>query len=210
MCYWRVMFTGLVEGIGRLESLEHRAGGTRLIIGAGPISEGLHDGDSVAVNGCCLTVVARDAGRLCFDVLAETLRRTNLGDVRPGGAVNLERALAADARLGGHFVSGHIDAAAPILRWEPSGPDWVLDIAIPEGGDRYVVEKGSAAIDGISLTIAGVEHGRMRFWIIPHTRDVTALAERLPGDRVNLEFDILAKYVEKILACRADPPIKGG
>lgn len=204
------MFTGLVEGIGRIESLERLASGTRLIVDAGRIADGLREGDSVAVNGCCLTVVARDTGRLCFDVLAETLRRTNLGDVRPGGAVNLERALAADARLGGHFVSGHIDVAAPILRWEPSGPDWVLDVAIPEGGDRYVVEKGSAAIDGISLTIAAAERGLMRFWIIPHTREVTALAERRTGDRVNLEFDILAKYVEKILACRSDPPIKGG
>lgn len=204
------MFTGLVEGIGRLESLERRGGGTRLVVDAGRVADGLREGDSVAVNGCCLTVVAQDAHRLSFDVLAETLRRTNLGDVRPGGAVNLERALAADARLGGHFVSGHIDVAAPILRWEPSGADWVLDVAIPEGGDRYVVEKGSAAVDGISLTVAAVERGKMRFWIIPHTRDVTALADRRPGDRVNLEFDILAKYVEKILACRADPPIKGG
>ncbi len=204
------MFTGLVEGIGRIESLDRRTGGTRLVVDAGVLADGLREGDSVAVNGCCLTAVAIDAGRICFDVLAETLRRTNLGDVRLGGAVNLERALAASARLGGHFVSGHIDAAAPIVRWEPSGPDWVLDVAIPEGGDRYVVEKGSAAIDGISLTVAAVERGLMRFWIIPHTRDVTALAERRAGDRVNLEFDILAKYVEKILACRADPPIKGG
>ena len=107
-------------------------------------------------------------------------------------------------------MSGHIDVAAPILTWEPSGQDWVLDIAIPEGGDRYVVEKGSIAIDGISLTVASVERGRIRIWIIPHTRDITALAERRAGDRVNLEFDILSKYVEKILACRSDPPIKGG
>ncbi|HPA20447.1 MAG TPA: riboflavin synthase [Verrucomicrobiae bacterium] len=204
------MFTGLVEGTGRIESLERRSGGTRLIVNAGHIAAGLREGDSVAVNGCCLTVVLADSDRLCFDVLNETLRRTNLGDIRPSGLVNLERALAANARLGGHFVSGHIDVAAPILTWEPSGPDWVLDVAIPEGGDRYVVEKGSVAIDGISLTVAAVERGQMRIWIIPHTREVTALAERRPGDRVNLEFDILAKYVEKILACRADPPIKGG
>jgi len=180
------------------------------MVDAGSIAEGLREGDSVAVNGCCLTVVALEGSRLGFDVLSETLRRTNLGDIRPGGLVNLERALAASARLGGHFVSGHIDVAAPILTWEPSGQDWVLDIAIPEGGDRYVVEKGSIAIDGISLTVASVERGRIRIWIIPHTRDITALAERRAGDRVNLEFDILSKYVEKILACRSDPPIKGG
>lgn len=186
------------------------SGGTRLMVDAGRIADGLREGDSVAVNGCCLTVVALEGSCLGFDVLNETLRRTNLGDIRPGGLVNLERAMAANARLGGHFVSGHIDVAAPILTWEPSGQDWVLDIAIPEGGDRYVVEKGSIAIDGISLTVASVERGRVRIWIIPHTRDITALAERTAGDRVNLEFDMLSKYVEKILACRSDPPIKGG
>lgn len=202
------MFTGLVEGVGKVESLERLPGGTRLTVAAGTVAQGLRQGDSVAVNGCCLTAVSLVGDRLRFDVLEETLRRTNLGAIAAGGSVNLERAVAADARLGGHFVSGHIDGTGEILAWEPRGPDWVLDVAIPAGGDRYVVEKGCIAIDGISLTVAGVERGRMRFWIIPHTRDVTALAARRAGDRLNIEFDMLAKYVEKILACGADPPIK--
>jgi riboflavin synthase len=197
------MFTGLVEETGEVVSLEKTAsGGVRLGIAAPLIGPTAHLGDSIAVNGCCLTVSALDGNRLEFDLLQETLARTSLGMVRPGSLVNLERALAAGARLGGHFVQGHVDGTAEILRLEPSGADVRLQIALPPEGARYLVEKGSIAVDGMSLTVAEVGEDSFTIWIIPHTMEVTHLRSRRAGDRVNLEYDLLAKYVERMLERR--------
>ena len=164
---------------------------------------GLKVGDSLAINGCCLTAVkiaARGKFRsVRFDLLQETWRRTNLQFVKPGSLVNLERPLRANAELGGHFVTGHIDGIGKIVRWERAGQDHVLDIAASREVLRYVVFKGSIAGDGISLTGAGVTSKGFRIWIIPHTYEVTALRERRIGDAVNLEADMLGKYVEKFL-----------
>ncbi len=197
------MFTGIVEETGRVARLSPTPSGTRFAVSAGMAREGTKTGDSVAVNGCCLTVVGMGEGTLEFDLLAETQARTNLAALAVGAAVNLERSVPSDGRMGGHFVSGHIDTASPILVWEPRGADWVLDVAVPEAFSRYMVSKGCVAVDGISLTVAELLPGGARFWIIPHTRAVTALGERKPGDLVNLEFDLLAKYVERILGAGA-------
>jgi riboflavin synthase len=191
------MFTGLVEATGTVEELHRRPGASRLALRAGALAAAL--GESIAVNGCCLTVAAPPAGgRLEFDLLEETLRRTTLGALKPGARVNLERALAANGRLGGHFVQGHIDCIAEIARWEPAGLDYRLEIALPPEFAKYVVKKGSIAVDGISLTVAEVNPESFTVWIIPHTRENTSLAGTTPGAFVNLEFDLLAKYVEKM------------
>ncbi|HEX4083492.1 MAG TPA: riboflavin synthase [Chthoniobacteraceae bacterium] len=196
------MFTGLVEATGAVEALHRKQGASRLIIQA-PAMTDCAEGESVAVNGCCLTLAQPAAGgRLQFDLLEETLRRTNLGGLEPGAPVNLERALPAGGRLGGHFVQGHIDCVAAIRAWEPVGLDYRLEIALPGEFARYLVEKGSIAVDGISLTAAALAADSFTVWIIPHTREVTNLSAATPGGLVNLEFDLLAKYVERILATR--------
>ena len=196
------MFTGLVEGTGRAGSLATKGDVTRLMIDAGTLAEGAQIGDSVAINGCCLTVTVLEGTSLGFDLLAETLARTNLGEVKPGAVVNLERAMAASGRYGGHFVTGHIDSTGVIRKWEQVGPDYELRIGIDPAQGAYLVPKGCIAIDGISLTVADVGADEFSVWIIPHTRAVTALQQRAVGDLVNLEFDLLAKYTEKILAVR--------
>lgn len=193
------MFTGIVEEAGRVVSVEPHNCGCRYTVEAPLTSQGTALGDSIANNGCCLTVVAIDGPRLTFDLLEETRRATNLLDLRAGDRINLERSLRADARLGGHFVTGHVDGTGTITRWEPEGSDWVLEVEVPAGGERYLVPKGAIAIDGISLTVGKVTGRRFNVWIIPHTRSVTALAERSVGSRVNLEYDLLAKYTEKLL-----------
>ena len=163
-------------------------------------------GDSVAVNGCCLTAVkisARGKAKLIqFDLLQESWQRTNFQFARPGARVNLERPLRADGELGGHFVTGHVDGLGKIIRWERVGKDHVLDIAAPADVMRHLLFKGSIAVDGISLTIASVSKKHFRIWIIPHTFAATALSERKAGDCVNLETDLLGKYVEKFLSAR--------
>jgi len=198
------MFTGIVEETGVVERVHPTDQAIELTVRPNICGQGLRVGDSVAVNGCCLTVVkiaGRGARRMMqFDLLQETWRRTNLQYVRPGARVNLERALRADGRLGGHFVTGHIDGLGRIRRWERAGQDWVLDIAAPPEVMRYVVFKGSIAVDGISLTVAAVLRGGFRIWIIPHTWEVTALRERQVGDAVNLEADLVGKYIEQMLA----------
>jgi len=196
------MFTGLVEETGTLLAVEQSADGARLTVRAPLAASDAKLGDSIAVNGCCLTVTVRDGDALSFDLLAETLARTNLGGLAPGAVVNIERALAAHARLGGHFVQGHIDTTAEVLAFEPSGADHRLEIALPADVARYVAFKGSIAIDGISLTVAEVRAESFVVWIIPHTIAMTNLRARKAGDLVNLEFDLLAKYVERILATR--------
>ncbi len=183
-------------------AVEKSAAGARLTLRAPLVSSDAALGDSVSVNGCCLTVTVRDGDTLGFDLLAETLARTNLGQLAPGSMVNLERALAAHARLGGHFVQGHIDTTGQVLAFEPVGADRRLEIALPADVARYVAFKGSIAIDGISLTVADVQPDRFVVWIIPHTLTMTNLRVRRAGDLVNLEFDLLAKYVERILATR--------
>ncbi len=203
------MFTGIVEETGVVEQIRRTARSIELTVRLDRCGRGLKPGGSLAVNGCCLTVVkTRSLGRrklARFDLLRETWVRTNLQFVKPSSLVNLERPLRADGELGGHFVTGHIDGLGTIQRWERAGQDHVLDIAAPPEVMRYVVFKGSIAVDGISLTVAGVQKKGFRIWIIPHTYDVTALRERKVGDAVDLEADLLGKYVEKFFAARALP-----
>jgi riboflavin synthase len=199
------MFTGLVEETGAIVSLDRSEGGARLRLRAPIIAAGVALGDSVAVNGCCLTVTAQDGESLEFDLLAETLARTNLGELAGGTSVNLERALAANARLGGHFVQGHIDTTAEILAFEAVKADRRLEIALPDEFARYVAYKGSIAVDGISLTVAEIREKSFVLWIIPHTWKMTNLSARRAGERVNLEFDLLAKYVDRLVAVRTIP-----
>ena len=203
------MFTGIVEETGRIHQIKSAAKSIELTVQLKLGAQGLKVGDSLAINGCCLTVAGlgtQDKKRLAqFDLLQETWQRTNLQFVKPGSFVNLERPLRADGRLGGHFVTGHIDGLGRITRWERSGRDHVLDITAPAEVMRYVIFKGSIALDGISLTVAGVTKKSFRVWIIPHTYEVTALRERKVGDAVNLEADVLGKYVEKFIISRAAP-----
>jgi riboflavin synthase len=196
------MFTGLVEGVGRVLECREEAGLWRLSLNVGPLADGVRLGDSIALNGCCLTVVEITGSDLRFDLLRETLAATNLGALVQGVSVNIERALPAQGRYGGHFVTGHIDATGAIRRWERVGQDYELRIGIHPAQGAYLVNKGCIAIDGISLTVAEVLPDEFSVWIIPHTREVTALRERKVGDLVNLEFDLLAKYTEKILVTR--------
>jgi riboflavin synthase len=199
------MFTGLVEGTGRLGRWDEKNGSVRLLLDAGVLAQGVKMGESIAINGCCLTVTTIDGSWLGFDLLQETLARTNLQAAKPGAKVNLERAMPADGRYGGHFVTGHIDATGTVRSWGRAGQDDELRIGIEPAQAAYLVPKGCIAIDGISLTVAEVGGDEFSVWIIPHTRAVTALSERAVGDRVNLEFDLLAKYAEKILAVRGTP-----
>ncbi len=196
------MFTGLVEETGELLSLERSSAGARLTVRAPLVTQDVHIGDSVAVNGCCLTVTVHEGQTLAFDLLGETLARTNLGALAPGAPVNLERALAAHARLGGHFVQGHVDTTSAVVSFEQVKADYRLEIALPREFARYVAFKGSIAIDGISLTVAEVHDASFVVWIIPHTFAVTNLRTKKAGELVNLEFDLLAKYVERIVATR--------
>jgi riboflavin synthase len=195
------MFTGIVEETGIVERIRPKANAIQLTVRVRKSARGLKIGDSLAVNGCCLTVTAvtsrLGSKSIRLDLLQETWTRTNLQNLEPGGRVNLERALKVGARLDGHFVTGHIDGTGKITRWEWAGPDRVLEISASPELMRYLVFKGSIAVDGISLTVALVRKGSFRVWIIPHTFEVTALREREKGDAVNLETDILAKYVHR-------------
>lgn len=193
------MFTGIVEETGEVAALDRSAGGARLTVKASLVTGDLQPGDSIAVNGCCLTATTQQAGILAFDLLDETLQRTNLGSLSPGSLVNLERALAANARLGGHFVQGHIDCAAPVIAFEKSGADHRLEIALPREFARYTAFKGSIAVNGVSLTVAELKAESFVIWLIPHTLEITNLGALQAGGLVNLEFDMLAKYVERIL-----------
>jgi riboflavin synthase len=193
------MFTGIVEEAGRVEGIRAGKRSTELTVRASKIGPALRIGNSVSVNGACLTVISARRGVLKFDMLNETLRRTNLEFVTRGSLVNLERPLRADARLDGHFVLGHVDGRGKVRRFARDGKDYVLDITAPPSVMRYIVGKGSIAVDGISLTVAGVGRDWFRIWIIPHTREVTNLRACHNGDLVNLEADILGKYVEQLL-----------
>jgi riboflavin synthase len=200
------MFTGIIEETGRVVAIRPGEAAIELLILARLCGRDLQEGDSLAVNGCCLTVEEiRPRGKdhlLQFALLQESWRRTNLQFVAPGAGVNLERALRVGDRMGGHFVTGHIDGMGTIRRWEQSGKDYILEIAAPADIMRYVVFKGSIAVDGISLTVAAVRRKSFDIWIIPHTREVTALAERAAGGAVNLETDMLGKFVERFVVER--------
>lgn len=195
------MFTGLVESIGRVRSLDRRGDAARLTLET-PLAAGLSLGESLAVNGCCLTVTSTDGDSACFDLLGETLARTNLGGLAQGARVNLERALRADGRFGGHFVQGHIDTTTEVISAETKGADLNLIIALPEAGARYLIEKGSIAVNGVSLTVASLGEDRFGLWIIPHTLQETNLGDLRAGSPVNLEYDMLAKYAERQIVAR--------
>lgn len=193
------MFTGLIEEVGSVLGRDATERGPQLQIAAPRVAAEIKLGDSVAVNGCCLTVASRRDDELTFDLLGETLERTNLKTLRRDSRVNLERALAADGRLGGHFVQGHVDCAAPILGLDENGADLRMEIALSSEFAQYVAGKGSIAVNGISLTVAEVSQKSFVVWIIPHTRAQTNLAIARRDDLVNLEFDLIAKYVERML-----------
>jgi riboflavin synthase len=194
------MFTGLIEEVGTVATLEKNPHGAKLEIVAAELANNVRLGESIAVNGCCLTVAARHEDQLVFDLLEETLQRTNLRTLRQDDRVNLERALLADGRLGGHFVQGHIDCSAQILRLDKTGADWCLEVELPAEFSKYVVAKGSIAVNGISLTVGEVSGESFAVWIIPHTKAQTNLSIAQVNDLVNLEFDLIAKYVERMVA----------
>lgn len=194
------MFTGIIEETGEVVSFTEQAEAWRLVIRASLVLDDLKIGDSLANNGCCLTVAEIDGELLHFDLLGQTVKLTSFGELVPGSLINLERSLAANARLGGHFVQGHVDTTGEILAIETRGKDVYLRIKIPDGMGKYLAPKGSIAIDGISLTVAELHDDGFACWIIPHTREVTNLSQKSAGDRVNLEFDMLAKYLERLMA----------
>lgn len=194
------MFTGLVECTGTVEYFTDTPAGRRFCIQAPEYAGALVPGESVAVNGCCLTATEMQGDHVVFDLLNETLIRTNLGALRAGSRINLERALAANARLGGHFVQGHIDGTTTLLRSESAGADTGLTFAMPIGCSHYFITKGSIAVNGVSLTVSDLNDEWFRVWIIPHTLANTNLGDIHSGDTVNLEFDVLAKYVERMLS----------
>ena len=199
------MFTGIVEGVGKVVSFEEKKAAWLLKLQAPEfIAETLSDGDSLACNGCCLTLIGRDANEFSFELLEETIRLTSFEGVKAGTKINLERPLEANARLGGHFVSGHIDVRSKVEVFEQKGKNFYLKVAVPKEFSKYVVYKGSVAIDGISLTVAEANADSLAVWLIPHTLEVTNLSDCEAGKYVNLEFDLLAKYVEKIATGNRD------
>jgi riboflavin synthase len=207
------MFTGIIEELGSVESLNAGEQGGRLRIrlsegnSASAVAAGIRLGDSISVNGCCLTVVEFDKAHFSADLSGETLRRTSLGGKKAGDPVNLERPLAAGARLGGHFVQGHVDGVGEVTALNAEGENWWLSVRVPENLRRYVAEKGSISIEGISLTVALWESGIASVAVIPFTYRNTNIHSLSAGARVNLEVDILAKYVESLLnAKKADTP----
>ncbi|MGI9859845.1 riboflavin synthase [Moorella naiadis] len=193
------MFTGLVEEIGTVRDIATVSQGARLTITAGKVLAGTRRGDSIAVNGACLTVVDLTPASLVAEVMAETLRVTTLGSLRVGDRVNLERALQLGERLGGHLVSGHIDGVGEIKARQQLGIAWELTLAVPVGLTRYIAPKGSLAVDGTSLTVIGIAGNQVTIGLIPHTAGNTILGSKGPGDKVNIEVDLLARYLERLL-----------
>ena len=199
------MFTGIIEAVGVIESLEPSPEAARLQVRAPEIAAALQVGSSIAVNGCCLTVVELGQDVFAADLSGETLRRTSFGELKAGRRINLERPLAAGSPLGGHFVQGHVDGVGRVTALVREGQNWWLSVRVPEELGRYVAMKGSIAIDGISLTVAGWHDGLVDVAILPYTYAHTNLPELTPGDTVNLECDILAKYVERMFEARNEP-----
>ena len=193
------VFTGLIEEVGRVLWIRMSDRGTQVQLTAPKLAPAIAVGDSIAVNGCCLTVSAKRDEQLTFDLLEETLDRTNLKQLRGESPVNLERALAAGAPIGGHFVQGHIDCSAKVISFERAEEDYRLEVDLPPDFAHYAAYKGSVAINGVSLTIAEILEKSFAVWIIPHTKRHTNIDKIEAGDLVNIEFDILAKYVERML-----------
>ena len=196
------MFTGIVEELGEVVAIEPLPDASRLTVRGPVVTADAAHGDSIAVNGVCLTVVTHDDGAFTADVMAESLRRSSLGAAGPGSAVNLERAVRVSDRLGGHVVQGHVDGTGQVLAVTPKEHWTVVRVALPAELERYVVEKGSITVDGVSLTVSAVEPGWFEISLIPTTLTATTLGSRTPGDVVNLEVDVMAKYVEKLLLAR--------
>ena len=194
------MFTGLIEEVGRAVALPASDRGAQLQIDAPRIAKKIRSGDSISVNGCCLTLASRRGNRLSFDLLQETIARTNLKNLHRNDRVNLERALAANERFGGHFVQGHIDCVSPILSFEKEGANFRLELRLPSEFADYVACKGSIAVNGISFTVAEILARSFVVWVIPYTKRHTNLERAKAGELVNLEFDILAKYVQRVLS----------
>lgn len=196
------MFTGIIEELGKVRSVERRSEGVRIVIEARAVTEGAHDGDSIAVNGVCLTALDVQGDSFAADGSRETLDRSTLGRLRPGSRVNLECAVTPTTRLGGHIVQGHVDARGTFVSATDHGGSWTVRIGYPPEVARYLVFKGSIAVEGISLTIAGLAEDYFDIAVIPKTWEVTNFSHLRPGDEVNLEVDIIAKYVERIMSCR--------
>jgi riboflavin synthase len=199
------MFTGIIEEIGNIREIRRAGNASQLTVTASKVCSGLKTGDSINTNGVCLTVVRFTQGEFTVDVMPETMQRTNLGALRPGSPVNLERALTLSARLGGHLVSGHIDGTGRLEQtWTEDHAAW-FRIGAPAGIMRYIVEKGSVAVDGISLTVVDADAGSFTVSVIPHTQQETTITGRKPGDRLNIECDVIAKYTEKLLGKQGRP-----
>jgi riboflavin synthase len=193
------MFTGIVEELGTVDSLKDQGDAIRLTVRGPLVTSDAGPGDSISVNGCCLTVAARDHESFTADVMHETLAKTSLGALQPGARVNLERAVTPTTRLGGHIVQGHVDGTGSVVRRTPSEHWEVVEISLPTGLGRYLVEKGSITVDGISLTVVDVSNESFTVSLIPETLARTTLGEKQAGDLVNLEVDVIAKYVEKLV-----------
>lgn len=197
------MFTGIIEELGRVRQVEKRGDDARIVIEARTVMEGTNNGDSISVNGVCLTALEVNPDSFAADVSKETLLRSTLGSLRAGSPVNLERAVTPATRLGGHIVQGHVDARGKFLGSESHGESWTFRIAYPKEIARYLVFKGSVAVEGISLTIANLTEDYFEIAVIPKTWEVTNFSQLKPGDEVNLEVDVIAKYVERILTTGA-------
>ena len=197
------MFTGIVEELGTVEAIEDQGDAVQLSVRGPLVVSDAREGDSIAVNGCCLTVVTHDGETFTADVMRETLDKTSLGEFRPGTRVNLERAVTADKRLGGHIVQGHVDGTGTIRSRTPSEHWEVVEIDLPEGMGRYLVDKGSITVDGVSLTVVAVTDDSFTVSLIPETLARTTLGIKQPGETVNLEVDVIAKHVEKLVRAYA-------
>jgi riboflavin synthase len=196
------MFTGIVEELGVVEGLEEQGDAIRLTVRGPHVVTDARLGDSIAVNGCCLTVAERDGESFTADVMRETLDKTSLGALEPGSKVNLERAVMATTRLGGHIVQGHVDGTGQVLSRTPSEHWEVVEVSLPDELAKYLVDKGSITVDGISLTVVEVRDDSFTVSLIPETLARTTLGFKQPGERVNLEVDVIAKYVERLLGAR--------
>lgn len=196
------MFTGLIEELGTIESLSEHAGGVRIVVGAELVTSDIANGDSIAVNGVCLTALHPKPNSFAADMSPETLDRTTLGRLATGSRVNLERAVTPATRLGGHIVQGHVDGRGKFLSAEPEGDFWTVRIGFPNDMAKYLVHKGSVTVEGISLTIAALEDDHFDIAIIPKTWEMTNLSTLNPNDDVNLEADVIAKYVERMMQFR--------
>ncbi|BAU81898.1 riboflavin synthase [Streptomyces laurentii] len=202
------MFTGIVEELGEVVAVEQLTDASRFRLRGPLVTEGARHGDSIAVNGVCLTVVETADGEFTADVMAETLKRSSLGALEPGSRVNLERPMAVGGRLGGHIVQGHVDGTGTILKREPSEHWEVVTVGLPAPLARYVVDKGSITVDGVSLTVVEAGDDRFTISLIPTTLALTTLGIKQPGDPVNLEVDVIAKYVERLLGPNAQENVK--